>query len=191
MYNLKIITSTTRPGRKGPAVASWIAEKAKEYSQFEVEILDLAEIDLPLMNEPNHPRLKKYQHDHTKQWSEAIESADAFIFVVAEYNHGFTAPLKNAIDYLSEEWAFKPIGIVSYGGVAGGTRAVHMLKEIVTSLNMVPIREGVIIPFLQKYINDQADFEPNEIIDRSADTMLQELTRWSEALESLREEQVA
>jgi NAD(P)H-dependent FMN reductase len=191
MYKLKIITSTTRPGRKGPAVASWIAEKAKEYSQFEVEILDLAEIDLPLMNESNHPRLKKYQHNHTKQWSEAIDSADAFIFVVAEYNHGFTAPLKNAIDYLFDEWAFKPIGIVSYGGVAGGARAVHMLKEIVTALNMVPIREGVIIPFLQKYINDQGDFKPNEIIDKSADTMLQELTRWSEALVSLREEQVA
>ncbi|HKJ44660.1 MAG TPA: NAD(P)H-dependent oxidoreductase [Balneolales bacterium] len=105
--------------------------------------------------------------------------------------HGFAAPLKNAIDYLSEEWAFKPIGFVSYGGVAGGTRAVHMLKEVVTALNMVPIREGVVIPFLQKYINDQGDFEPNDVIERSADTMLQMLTRWTEALEPLRLEQVA
>lgn len=189
MYRIKIIISTTRPGRKGPAIASWIAEKAKQRPAFDVEILDLAEINLPMMNESHHPRLKKYQHDHTKEWSEMVDSADAFIFVLAEYNHGITAPLKNAIDYLSQEWAYKPVGLVSYGGVAGGTRAVHMIKEIITTLKMVPLSEGVLIPFFQQYLNEDGDFVPSDITEESADIMLSELIRWTEALQPMREKE--
>jgi len=190
MAELRIITSTTRPGRKSPVIASWIAEKAKGYVPFNVEILDLAKIDLPMMNEPNHPRLRKYQHEHTKKWSQMVDTSDAFIFIIAEYNHGFTAPLKNAIDYLSQEWAYKPVGLVSYGGVAGGTRSVHMLKEILTALKMVPLSEGVSIPFIQNFINEDDEFVANEIIDQSADVMLTELLRWTDTLQSMREQEM-
>lgn len=191
MDRLKIITSTTRPGRKSEVVASWVADKVKQSMDFDVEILDLAKIDLPMMNEANHPKLRKYEHDHTKKWSELIDSADAFIFVMAEYNHGLTAPLKNAIDYLSHEWAYKPVGLVSYGGISGGTRAVHMIKETITQLKMVPLAEGVIIPFIQQYIDEDGKFVPSEIINESADLMLNELSRWSEALKMLRVEETA
>src|SRR5689334_16601058 len=113
MYKLKVITSTVRPGRKGPAIAKWITEAANNHG-FEAEMIDLGELNLPLMNEPVHPALKQYEHEHTKQWSAKIEQADAFIFVTAEYDYSYPAPLKNAIEYLVHEWAYKPSGIVSY-----------------------------------------------------------------------------
>ena len=129
MNKLKIITSTTREGRKGIFVANWITELAMASGKYEVELLDLAVINLPLMNEPNHPRLRQYQHEHTKKWSATIESADAFIIVLAEYNFGFPAPIKNALDYLYNEWKYKPVAFVSYGGIAGGMRSMQMLKQ--------------------------------------------------------------
>lgn len=122
MLSLKIIVASTRPGRKGPAIAQWLQQHAEAHKGFAIEMLDLATINLPFMDEPEHPRFKKYHHAHTKQWSATIDSADAFLIVMPEYNYGFTAPLKNALDYLFQEWAHKPIGLVSYGGMSGGIR---------------------------------------------------------------------
>ena len=189
MNNLKIITSTTRPGRKGIAVAEWITLLAKETNKFNVELLDIAAINLPMMDEPNHPRLKQYQQEHTKHWSATINAADAFIIVLGEYNFGFPAPIKNALDYLLHEWKYKPVGFVSYGGVAGGMRSMQMLKQVVTALNMMPIVEAVNIPFFTKYINEQNRFVPEEITITSAQVMLTELERWSNALKVLRQQQ--
>src|SRR5580698_7208777 len=137
MYNLKIITSTVRPGRKGPIIANWIAEKAKQQGSFNVEILDLGEINLPMMNEPHHPMMKKYEHEHTKKWSAKIDEADAFIFVTAEYDYNYPAPLRNALEYLVQEWAYKAAGIVSYGGVSAGTRAYNSLKNDLASFTTI------------------------------------------------------
>jgi len=105
MHNLKIITSTVRPTRKGHIVADWITKAAKQHRRFKVDTFDLGEINLPMMNEQHHPMLKRYEKEHTKQWSAKIEEADAFIFVTAEYNHSYPAPLRNALQYLSNEWA--------------------------------------------------------------------------------------
>ena len=110
---------------------------------FTVEVLDLAEIGLPMLDEPNHPRLGNYTHEHTKAWSASIAAADAFVFVMPEYNYSFNAPLKNAIDYLWAEWQHKPVGLVSYGGVSGGLRAAQKVRQVVTSLSMVPLVEAV------------------------------------------------
>lgn len=185
--DLKIITSTTRPGMKGVIVATWITEVARESQQFNVELLNLAQINLPLLDEPNHPRLKQYQHSHTKDWSATIDAADAFIIVLAEYNFGFPAPIKNALDYLFNEWKYKPVAFVSYGGVSGGLRSTQMLKQVVTALNMMPIAEGVSIPFFTKYINDQNKFAPEKPVADSAQVMLSELKRWSETLMQMRQ----
>ena len=95
MYNLGLIIGSTRPARKGIAVAEWITNLARNQKNFNVEVLDLKEINLPFMDEQHHPRLKKYEHEHTRQWSRTIENKDAFIFVSPEYNYGFSAPLKN------------------------------------------------------------------------------------------------
>jgi NAD(P)H-dependent FMN reductase len=190
MYKLKIIISTVRPGRKGPLVARWIENLAMQNGNFDVEVLDLGEINLPLMDEPNHPSLKKYQHEHTKQWSSKIEEAEAFIFVTAEYDYNYPAPLRNAIEYLSQEWGYKPAGIVSYGGVSAGTRAANSLKNDLASMKVVTLVEAVNFPFFQQNINDQNEFEANEVSHKAAETMLKQLIRWTKGLNSIREDKM-
>jgi NAD(P)H-dependent FMN reductase len=186
MYNLKIITTTTRPGRKGPVIGQWILDLAKNHPAFNVELIDLGEVNLPMMDEPHHPRLRKYQYDHTKKWSATIDSADAFIFITAEYNYSMTAPIKNAIDYLSHEWGYKPAGFVSYGGVSAGTRAVQQLKQALSTLKVVPLPEQVALPYFSTFITADNIFVSDEGIDKSADLMLGELLRWTEILKPAR-----
>src|SRR4051812_18736190 len=109
------------------------------------------------MDEPNHPRLAQYTQQHTRDWSAKVSEADAFVFVTPEYNYGYTAPLKNAIDYPHHEWHYKPAGIVSYGGVAAGTRAAQMLKQVLTTLKGTPVVEAGSIPFLSHVIHEGED----------------------------------
>ena len=186
MHKIKVITSTTREGRKGIIIANWITKLAQANTDLDVELLDLAEIKLPLMDEPHHPRMQQYQHEHTKKWSSKISEADGFIIVLAEYNFAFPAPIKNAIDYLFTEWRHKPVGIVSYGGASGGLRATQMLKQVVTSVSMMPLAEQVSIPFFTKYIDEEQQFVPDEAIAKTADTMLAELQRWVSTLKPMR-----
>ena len=184
---LQIIIASTRPGRVGPSVASWIHQRAIAHGGFDVELIDLAEVNLPMFDEPNHPRLHQYVHQHTKDWSATIDRADAFIFVIPEYNYGFNAAIKNAIDYLNAEWKHKPVGFVSYGGVGAGTRAVQMLKQVITALSMVPVFDAVNIPFIQQFLDDERKLQPNDIMETAATTMLDELVRWTATLRALRE----
>jgi NAD(P)H-dependent FMN reductase len=187
MYTLKIINSTVRPGRKGPIITSWIADLARAHGGFNVEVLDLADINLPLMNEPAHPVLRQYQHEHTKQWSALIDPADAFIFVTAEYNYNYPAALRNALEYLSHEWAYKPAGLISYGGLSGGTRAINSLKSDLPTLRMVPLMEMVSIPFFTQHITEDSTFSPPESTVKSAEVLLRELARWAKGMKLIRE----
>lgn len=186
MHNIKIISSSTRPGRKGVAIEQWISRLAKQHESFEVELLDLSQINLPFMDEPNHPRLKQYTKEHTRNWSGTIDSADGYIIVLSEYNFSFPAPIKNALDFLFHEWAFKPVAFVSYGGISGGLRSTQMLKQVVTTLNMMPVVEQVNIPFFAKMIDDQEVFQPTEAVQHSAQGMFKSLEKWSEALKPMR-----
>jgi NAD(P)H-dependent FMN reductase len=186
MYNLKIITSTVRPGRKGPLIAAWIAEKAKQHGSFNVEVLDLGEINLPMMNEPYHPLMKKYEHEHTKNWSAKIDEADVFIFVTAEYDYNYPAPLRNAIEYPALEWGYKAAGIVSYGGVSAGTRAANSLKADLATMGIVPLSMGVNFAFFAQLINENGEFVPNEISHKAAEGMLKELVRWTKGLQLIK-----
>lgn len=186
MDKLKIISATVRPGRKGPIIASWITEIAKSSGNFEVELIDLGELGLPLMDEPNHPAMKKYVHEHTKKWSAKIEEADAFIFVTGEYDFGYPSPLRNALEYLYTEWNYKAAGIVSYGGVSAGTRAANALKGDLSTFKVVPLYEAVNIPFFTEHINENEVFEPAEITTKAAGAMLKELTRWTKGLKTIK-----
>ncbi len=189
MYKLKIISSSVREGRQGPFIAEWTEEQVIKNGSFSVEVIDLGGIDLPLSTEPNHPRAGKYEYGHTEKWSRIIEEADAFIFVVAEYNHSYPAPLKNALDYLAREWEYKPAGIVSYGGVSGGTRSAHDLTTSLSAMKIVPLLEAVNFPFFNKYFNDKTGkFQPGEISEKAAATMLKELVLWTKGLQGIREE---
>jgi NAD(P)H-dependent FMN reductase len=183
---LRVIIGSTRPGRIGPSVADWIVERAREHGGFDVEVTDLAELNLPIFDEPNHPRLQKYVHQHTKDWSALVAASDAFIFVTPEYNYSFNAATKNAIDYLSLEWAHKAVGIVSYGGIAAGTRATQMLKQVFTALKVVPVTEAVNIPFVFKHLDEDRRLKPTEEMEQAATAMLDELVRWTDALLALR-----
>jgi NAD(P)H-dependent FMN reductase len=186
---LQIIIASTRPGRVGLPVSRWFEDVAREEGEFEIEVVDLAELNLPFMDEPNHPRFRQYVHEHTRRWSAIVDRADAFVFVMPEYNFGFSAPLKNAIDYLHQEWQYKPVAFVSYGGVSAGTRAVQMLKQVVTALKMVPVSEAISIPFVQQFLNDDGQIEANETMSTAAGAMLAELYRWTVALRPMREQE--
>lgn len=188
MSHLQIVIASTRPGRKGAAVGRWFEAQARRHGRFDIELVDLAEVNLPLFNEPEHPRLRKYQHEHTKQWSARISRADAFVFVTPEYNFSSPPSLVNAIDYLVHEWAYKPAGFVSYGGVSGGTRSVQMTKLLLTGLKIVPIPEAVTVPFFTSFIDKETGaFGPDEKQEKAAVAMLDELLRWAEALMVLRQ----
>jgi NAD(P)H-dependent FMN reductase len=185
MPQLQVVVASTRPGRVGPIVARWFVPLAEAHGGFDVAVTDLAELALPLLDEPHHPRLRRYQQPHTKQWSARVEAADAFVFVMPEYNYTFTAPLKNALDYLHSEWAYKPAGFVSYGGVSGGLRAVQSIKPVVTTLNMFPLPVSVSLPFVANSIVD-GELHPDEAAAGAAKAMLDELVRVSAALAPLR-----
>jgi len=187
---LLIIIASTRPGRRGPSIAHWFRDRAIESGHFEVEVADLAELNLPFMDEPNHPRLRQYTHQHTRNWSAIVDSADAFVFVMPEYNYGFNAALKNAIDYLHFEWQYKPVGFVSYGGVSGGTRAVQMIKQVVTTLKMFPLSEAVSLPFFTQFIDEDEQVQANDVMETAAVAMLDELSRTARALQPLREREL-
>ena len=182
---LKIIIASTRPGRVGLPVARWVTEEAVAHGGFEVEVVDLAEVALPMLDEPHHPRLQRYTQEHTRAWSATVASADAFVFVMPEYNYGINAALKNALDYVYLEWAHKPAGLVSYGGVSGGLRAAQMVRQVFASLSIVPIVEAVQIPFVASNIEDGV-FKPTDLHRQSAGAMLGSLITWTAALSALR-----
>jgi NAD(P)H-dependent FMN reductase len=183
---LKIVTVTTRDNRKGPVVASWFESLAVQHGTFQVETIDLAQVNLPLMNEPEHPRLRHYHHEHTRAWSATVDAADAFVFVTPEYNHTTPPSLVNAIDYLVHEWAYKPAGFVSYGGVSGGLRGVQTTKLLIVGLKMMPMVESVVLPFFTQAIDDEGLFTPPEAHTKAAHAMLDELLKWTLALKPLR-----
>jgi NAD(P)H-dependent FMN reductase len=185
MSQLQVIVASTRKGRSGLAVAQWFLERARQHGQFTVELVDLQAVNLPLLDEPNHPRLRQYQHAHTKAWSASVSRADAYVFVTPEYNYSAPPALINALDYVYMEWNYKAAGFVSYGGISGGTRSVQSLKQTVTALKMMPMVEAVNVPFFSKLM-DAGVFKGGETYDKAATAMLDELHRWTEALKVLR-----
>lgn len=184
---LNIIIASTRPGRVGPAVAEWFHGVARKHGSFDAELVDLADFGLPVYDEPRHPRMQKYEHEHTRRWSESVASADAFALVTPEYNFGPTPALLNALNYVYNEWSYKPAAFVSYGGVSGGLRAVQVTKLTLTTLKVVPILEAVTVPMVSEHLKE-GRFEAKEIHAQSADALLSELHRWAEALKPMRSE---
>lgn len=182
---LHVIICSTRPGRIGGIIAEWFQGIAKDHPGFDSELVDLATFNLPVYDEPNHPRLRDYQHDHTKAWSASVDAADAFVFVTPEYNYGPPPSLVNALNYLLYEWHYKPAAFVSYGGISGGMRAVHVIKPTMNTLRMVPITEAVVAPVVFPQIKDGV-FTPNDLQVESATALLDELARWTNAMAVLR-----
>jgi NAD(P)H-dependent FMN reductase len=183
---LHTIISSTRPGRVGPAIADWFHGLAVEHGGFDAVLVDLADFRLPVYDEPHHPVTRKYEHDHTRAWAASVQAADAYVFVTPEHNYGPPASLVNALNYVYSEWNYKPAGFVSYGGVSGGLRGVQITKQLLTTLKVMPIVEGVVIPFHAQHVGASGAFAPNELHVKSAKSALDELKRWAEALRPLR-----
>lgn len=185
MLKVGIIVGSTRPGRKSEAVARWVREIAVGRGDADYELVDIESFGLPLLDEPVPPSMGQYSKEHTKRWAEKIASLDAFVFVTPEYNFATPPSLVNALDHLLGEWQYKAAGFVSYGGVSGGLRATQMTRMLLTSFKIVPMVEQVIIPFVANELKD-GRFPGNEKTDKSAQVMLDELLKWTNALRGLR-----
>ncbi len=186
MLDLKVILVSTRPGRRGPLFANWIVEEARAHEGLNVTLIDLKEENLPFLDEPHHPKAQKYTQQHTKDWSAKIGSADAFIFVLAEYNHGYPATIKNAIDFLFHEWRHKPVGFVSYGGIAAGTRSMQALKQVTAALEMFPLTAAVNIANFATFIKDDV-YTPSDEHKKNAGGLMKELVKWGNHFKGIRQ----
>lgn len=184
MVRVGIVVGSTRPNRSGENVARWVLEIARRRDDAEYELVDLKEINLPLFDEPIPPSAGKYQHAHTKAWAKIVGSYDAFVFVVPEYNHGVSAALKNALDFVYAEWNNKAAGFVSYGS-AGGARAVEQLRGILAELQVATVRAQVLLPLSTDFEN-YTKFRPLENRDGAVSTMLDQVVAWGTALQTLR-----
>lgn len=142
MLRIAIIIGTTRPGRVGAAVGTWAHEIARRREDAEFALLDLADFKLPLLDEPKPSMSGEYTRDHTRAWSATIASFDGYVFVTGEYNHGTPGALKNAIDFLCQEWITKAAGFIGYGYTMGA-RAVEQLRLVMASLEVATVRPQV------------------------------------------------
>lgn len=179
-----VILGSTRQGRFGETVANWFHTIASSRQDLSAELIDLRDWPLPLFDEPKSPSGGHYA-EAAKPWAEKIAEADGYVIVTPEYNHGYPAPLKNALDHLNREWNNKPVAFVSYGGSAGGSRAVEQLRLVAVELQMAPIRESVVIPMARAAFNEQG--EPNNpVLNDRATAVLDQLRWWAQALKKAR-----
>jgi NAD(P)H-dependent FMN reductase len=179
---IKIVTGSTRPGRFNIQPAQWVANLAQSRTDMQAELLDLADLNLPFLDEPNSPMTQQYTQEHTKQWSRLIEEADGFVFVTPEYNHSVSAVLKNAVDYLYSEWNYKPIVFLSYGSQAGGSRAVEHWRTIAGELKMFDLREQLLLPSYWDHLNERGEYQFTDRHEKAAGEMLDALVFWAEQM---------
>lgn len=185
----KIIIGSTRPGRVGPKVAQWVEAAAKAHGKFDVELVDLAALNIPLLDEAAHPALQKYEHEHSRSWSRTVDSADAFIFVTPEYDYFPPAALVNAIQIVLREWGYKPASVISYGGISGGLRSSQALRQLLANVNVHALPQGVPVPMVAQFIGEDGVFRANDLMTEGLAGQLDELFKWATALMKLREGQ--
>lgn len=197
MTRIAVLVGSTRTYRYSSNVAEWTVETAREVAPdgVEIEVVDLADFDLPVLDEPASPMSGLVSHEHTKRWGKAIGSFDGYIVVTPEYNHGVPGALKNAIDYLFYEWNDKAVGFVSFGA-NGGVRAVEQLRQIAAELKLADVRAQVVLSVFTDFDYDGLDlsdptvvapFAPAERHARDLTELVEEVTAWSRALAVVRD----
>lgn len=184
MIKIAIIIGSTRPNRKGEAVARWVHGIAARRTDVQFELIDLKEVNLPLLDEPIPAGAGKYSQPHTKAWAARIAPFDGFVFVTPEYNHGTSAALKNALDFLYAEWRNKSAGFVGYGSYSGA-RAVEQLRLIISSLELAHVRVQVGLSTFTEFKNNE--FLPGPHQEKSVNDMLDQVIAWAGALQPLRQ----
>ncbi|MFV0432605.1 MAG: NADPH-dependent FMN reductase [Leucobacter sp.] len=171
---IAVVIGSTRPTRICADIARWIAARLEEdlaaggaLARSGVEVVDLAEVNLPLLDEPVRAALGVYEHEHTRRWSGIVRGFDAFVFVFPQYNWGYPAVLKNALDYLYAEWRDRPAAAVSYGKRGGG-KAVAQLVQVLTGLHMRVLDTHVEIPIGESEVMPETSLAPHRLIDAEA-----------------------
>ncbi len=185
MINIAIVVGSTRPGRKARDVAEWVLQIATLRSDARFELVDIEDFKLPLLDEEVPPSMGQYSQDHTKAWAARIAGFDGFVFVTPEYNHGTSAALKNAIDFLYAEWNNKAAGFVGYGS-AGGARAVEHLRLVMGELMVADVRAQVLLSLHSDFEHYKV-FKPAQHHERSVTTLLDQVVAWSGALQRIRQ----
>jgi NAD(P)H-dependent FMN reductase len=186
---LQVIIGSTRQNRFGEKPAQWIFEEAKKRAGIQAELVDLRDYPLPFFDEPIPPGAMKgnYPNPEVSRWAKKVAEADGYIIVTPEYNHGYPAVLKNALDNIYGEWSRKPVGFVSYGSVSGA-RSVEQLRQVVIELEMAPIRNAVHVPPDMFRAVKAGTPDPFEPLKGSAEKFFDQLLWWGRALRAAREE---
>ncbi|MFF2052991.1 NADPH-dependent FMN reductase [Leifsonia sp. NPDC058194] len=183
MTKIAIIIGSTRPGRNGEAVARWVYEHAAKRAGVEYELVDLAEWNLPHLDEAIPAAAGQYANEHTKAWAAKIAEFDGYLFVTPEYNHSTSGALKNAIDYVGAEWYNKAAGFVSYG-VFGGARAVEHLRLVLSQLQVATVSAFVGLSLAHDFEN--WSLKPTAQQEAGLTPLFEQLESWSTALEAVR-----
>lgn len=181
---IAIIIGSTRPDRVGPTIAEWAFGRAAERSDASYDLIDLAHVGLPLLDEPEPASSRHYSREHTKRWSRLIDSYDGYVFVAPEYNRGMAAALKNAIDYLYAEWNDKAAGIICYGS-SGGLRSGEQLKSTLGEVQVATVRAQVSLSIYDDMV-DFVELRPRDYQHGNLDAMFDQLLRWAAAMRALR-----
>lgn len=185
---LGVILGSIRDIRRGGRVARWLMPQLEQFKDFEIELLDLNDYPLPFFNEPNSPEGLKgeYSDKIARKWSAKVAEKDAFIVITPEYNHGTSAVLKNALDWLYYEWVRKPVAFISYSpNAAGGVRAVEQLRQNVIELQMAPLREAIHVTYVLDTLDEDGKVLRGHFNERLG-TLMSELGWWGEALKAAR-----
>jgi NAD(P)H-dependent FMN reductase len=185
MAHIQVIVGSTRPGRVGRKIADWYVGSLELPAGTTVEIVDLAEVALPFLDEVMPAMYGQYANDHTKKWAATIAKADGYVFVTPEYNHAPSPALLNAISYLKAEWAYKPVAFVGYGTV-GAARAIEHLVSVASELSMVPLRERVWVNEPWATVNEAGDVDTDAVKGGDPTGQIAELVKWADATKSLR-----
>lgn len=182
---LKVILGSTREGRFGENVATWTMKELSNSEVFEAELLDLREYELPYYDNATPASMLKapYESPVTQRWAEKIDEADAFVIITPEYNHGYPAVLKSALDVIYHEWNRKAVAFISYGASANGARAIEQLRQVVAELQMVSVREAISLGI---YSGEQIFNEEGEMIvpanSKKIAKLFGDLSWWASAL---------
>jgi NAD(P)H-dependent FMN reductase len=184
MLKIAVVLGSTRPGRKGEAVAQWAYGIARKRTDADFALLDLATFELPLLDEPMPASSGSYEHAHTKTWAAAVASFDGYVFVTPEYNHGTSGALKNAIDFLHREWADKAAGFIGYGA-SMAARAIEHLRLVMASLQVATVRPQVGLSLFTDF-EHLTVFKPADMQEQSLNVLLDHVIAWSGALKTLR-----
>jgi NAD(P)H-dependent FMN reductase len=177
--NVGVIVGSTRDGRIGDRIGDWLVQRMHAENEVDLDVIDLKAISLPL----HYPERLDLA---CERYLERLSQADAFVIITPEYNHGYPASLKQAIDIAHDEWFAKPIGFVSYGGVAGGTRAVEQLRQVFPELNAMTVRESVTLSNVNNGFDTSGNFNPSADCDRAVNRMMKQLIWWGHALRDAR-----